>query len=204
MSLTDNLILEEYQGSPDIQWEKSGCVYDDRDRVNTKEIQLQNSTTISINPMGNGREKIIVFKEMRKVYETEISTYIYSGLIEAWEYDNHWVIEVVANNADSMPPINDKIDIIRDGVSLKLENGYKEVFAFQVLAGKPFYFFKKEDDTMGINYNDKEIMVDYDDVRYSNPHPGLDGGIVQYQNMVDFAAAKNGVWHVVVISALHE
>lgn len=204
INLSDDLILKEYQGYPDFQGQESGCSYAGRDRVNTTEISLQNSFKVNINQIGDEREKIIVFHKTHKVYETEISTYVFSGLLEAWGYDNHWVIEVVMSSPDSMPPINDKIDIIRDGISLKTENGYKEVFAFQVLAGKPFYFFREEDNTLGINYDDIEIMLDYDDIPYNNPHPGLDISINQYQNMVSFFADKNGARRKVVISALNK
>ncbi len=131
-------------------------------------------------------------KDNLKLFETEIQTFVYSGLLEAWGYDNHWVIEVMTD---------DGVDIIRDGESLKGKNQYKEVFAFQLLDNKPFYFFRKENNSYGVNFDGAEIQLEYEDIPYDNPSPGMDRSVIQYQYKVLFYAVKNGIWRSVVIGA---
>ncbi len=134
LKISNGLTLKEYKGRPDIKEEESGCRYEVRDRVRMPAITLNNSFHIIDEPIEDLREKIFVFSNDEKVFETQISQYVYSGLLEAWEYDNHWVIEFVTTDSDAIrngiPPKIDIIDIVRDGVSLKKENDYQAVFSF--------------------------------------------------------------------------
>jgi hypothetical protein len=203
--LSNGLTLKEYHSTPNIEEHESGCRYAFRDRAHITEITLSNSYRIVNEPIENLKEKVVVLRNGEEVFETKISQCVYSGLLEAWGYDNHWVIEFVTTDAGcAMVPKSDIIDIVRDGVSLKNENNYKSVFGFQLLAGKPFYFFKKHDNTFGVNYDGNEIELGYDDIPYSDPHPGLDKSIIQYQNIVVFSAEKDGVWSSVVIGVFNK
>ncbi len=191
LDLSNDLTLIEYQGNQ-FPLLDSGCFYNYRDRANTTEIILDNSYQVKITSIDTQNELVAVLKDGKMVYEINIHTSTYSGLMEAWGYQDHWVIEVVTANG---------IDIIRDGESLKTKNNYKKVFAFQILDKKPFYFFEKSSYGFGANYNDNEIQLEYDDIPYLNPAPGSGGTITQFQNMVSFYGVKNGVWQQALIGS---
>ena len=203
LELSNGLILREYQNGAGIQRQESGCRYDTRHvGLETIEINLNNLFQVIVNPINDRNEKIVVMHNNDKIFETDAYSYIYSGLLAAWEYDNHWVIEVQAHTNISRH--TEGIDIIRDGVSLKKTNDYKDVFAFQLLDKKPLYFFIRQNDTFGINYNDIETQLNYDFVPYLDFHPGADGQIEQYQNMVLFSTSKEGISLYVAIGAFNK
>ena len=193
LDLSNGLSLIEYQDNYfDFPMVESGCFYNSRDRVHATEITLDNLYQVNIKSIDSQNELVTVLKDGKIVYEVNIRTSTYSGLLEAWGYQDHWVIEVVTANG---------IDIIQDGQSLKEKNHYEKVFAFQLLNNKPFYFFKKSGYGFGVNYNNNEIKLEYDDIPYYNAAPGSGGTIHQFQNMVLFYGVKNGAWHYALIGS---
>jgi hypothetical protein len=190
--LGDELILFELLPINSISPSDRGCRYALRDRVNMRKIVLNNSLEILINPISEQQEILTVVEDAKSVFEIELRPYAHSGLLEAWSYDGHWIMEILTDNGS---------DILRDGKSLKEVNNYKQVFAFQILNNKPFYFYEKANNSFGINYNEVEVPLEYDDILYTNFVPGADQSIEHYQNMVIFSANKNGTWHNMVIGA---
>ncbi len=189
-----------------------GCWYAFRDRAHALQIDLDNGFQIIDVPKSGSKETARVMQNGQEIYSTEIRTFGYSGLLEAWGYQNHWVIEVVTQ-ADGNALGNGKsqeevirqlgIDVIRDGQSLSQLGGYEKVFGFQLLANKPFYFYKKHNGTFGISFDGLATDLDYDDILYTNPHPGLDASIIHCQNMVLFGATKGHVQFMVAIGAFN-
>jgi hypothetical protein len=82
-------------------------------------------------------------------------------------------------------------EIYRSGESLSELFGYDETFGFQILAGEPFYFFKKGFE-IGLNYAGEEVMIGFDEVArhyccgFSLYNP------THYKNMVAFFASREG------------
>lgn len=217
--LGNGLTLEEYssayvagQGWPHAQ--DSGCSYVTRNRATDNYISLDNSFQILLSPIDDQTELVTVKQDKLTIFETKAYTYIYSGLMEAWSYDNHWVIETLTSEAqgvdvshkdtqslmDIQEKLRDYLDIIRDGVSLKEANGYQQVFSFQILNGKPFYFYKRGE-KYGINYDGVEAQLDYDYVTWNRPHPGVESFVWQFQNMVLFYGSRGGKGFMVIIGA---
>lgn len=120
-----------------------------------------------------------------------------------WTYDNHWVLEVV-HATEKKAFFQNEIDfdvlgeIILDGLSLNQQQEYQETFGFQLMNGKPFYFFKKSG-RMGISYNGDEIPSRYTQI----PHYGCCSGSAlnpkSAENMVSFFAQRSGIWYYVEI-----
>ena len=102
-----------------------------------------------------------------------------------WSYAGHWVLEVSGQ-------------VIEDGKSLNERYGYDETFGFQLLHGKPFYFFKKGS-TIGAVYAGQEIQLGYDAV----PHDGCcslgELNPISTENMLAFFAQRDGRWYYVEI-----
>jgi len=82
-------------------------------------------------------------------------------------------------------------EIFRSGESLSQMYGYDETFGFQILAGEPFYFFKKGHE-VGLNYAGDEVMLGFDEVAR---HYCCAFGVYNprhYENMVSFFASLEG------------
>ena len=87
-------------------------------------------------------------------------------------------------------------EIFRSGESLSELFSYDETFGFQVMAGEPFFFFRKGNE-YGLNYADEEVMLGFDEIAhyyccgFSVYNPS------RYENMVAFFASKDGVRYYV-------
>ena len=88
--------------------------------------------------------------------------------------------------------------VILDGVSLNQRYGYQEIFGFQLLHGKPFYFFRK-DGKIGAVYAGQPVVLGYD----SLPHYGCcSAGELNPRrsgSMIWFFAEREGAWYYVEI-----
>lgn len=149
----------------------------------------------------NAREEIVVIDKIdyAQVYATLDGADFFrtdcgrvkvqAAVVTAWVYQNHWAIQAYCQ---------DRFDIFLDGVSLNESNDYQSSFGFQVLGGKPFYMFKK-DDQVGLFYDDKEVFLGYDSVVLAycctiDIHPPM-----HYENMIVFAAEKGEKLYYVAI-----
>jgi hypothetical protein len=110
------------------------------------------------------------------------------------------VLEALDNHPASVaeyfqPPSG---QVILDGVSLNQRYGYQESFGFQLLRGKPFYFFRK-DGKIGAAYDGQAIPLGYDSI----PHYGCcSAGELNPRrsgNMLWFFAERDGAWYYVEI-----
>jgi hypothetical protein len=98
-------------------------------------------------------------------------------------WDGHWVLEIEG-------------DIIIDGQSLNRQQGYSEAFGWQLIAGKPFYFFRNSA-TVQISYDGQTLPQQYEQVihyRCCEPAAFNNGSNT---HMAWFYALKNGVWNYV-------
>jgi hypothetical protein len=92
--------------------------------------------------------------------------------------------------------------VIIDGEDIGEKPGYDEIFHWQPLNSKPFYFFVN-DGKVGLSYNGQTLPVQYDQVIHGqcceptifNP----DGSDL----MVWFYALRDGVWHYVELGRLY-
>jgi len=83
-----------------------------------------------------------------------------------WVVDEHWYLEVAhveENPEDPNAAFNIWGEIFMDGKSLNQQNGYDEAFNFQLLAGKPFFFYRDENQ-MGYSYEGWETDLDYSEI----------------------------------------
>jgi hypothetical protein len=107
-----------------------------------------------------------------------------------WSWDGHWVLEVEG-------------DVIIDGASAKTDPGYDEMFGWQLIAGQPFFFFKKTDfvtqvSTFGMSYAGQEIEpYRYQEVIHYRCCEGSMFNISGNGTMVWFYALRDGTWYYV-------
>ena len=111
-----------------------------------------------------------------------------------WVHGEHWYMEmahvehVIEGNIITNTT---RGEIFRSGESLSQLFGYDETFDFQILAGEPFYFFRKGEQ-IGLNYAGEEVLLGFDEVAR---HYCCGFGIYNprhYENMTAFFASREG------------
>jgi hypothetical protein len=108
-----------------------------------------------------------------------------------WCYGGHWALEVLFTNETMWAG-----QVYVDGELLNEAKGYDEAYGFQLLSGKPFYFYQKDGHT-GYSYDGQETDLEYDQI----PHYYCCGETalnpVQAEDMVAFFAQKGEDWYYV-------
>jgi hypothetical protein len=123
-----------------------------------------------------------------------------------WADDNHWILEVA--HAARRFSFSNEIDfdvwgeVIQDGISLNKQHGYQEAFGFQLMKGKPFYFFKKRGQ-LGVSYNGVEIPLGYTQVPHYWCCSASELNPRSAKNMAAFFAQRGGVWYYVEIGVFN-
>ena len=112
-----------------------------------------------------------------------------------WTSDDHWVLETAYITPDSIGG-----RIVRDGILLNQALGYKDAFGFQLIAGRPFYFFVK-DGRVGFSYDGRETRAGYTELPHYGCCSASELNPRQAQNLVAFFARRDGTWYYVEISA---
>ena len=111
-----------------------------------------------------------------------------------WTHGDHWYMEMAHVAYETEGNIFKGItkgEIFRSGESLSQLFGYDEAFGFQILAGEPFYFFKKGGE-IGLNYAGEEEMIGFDEVAHHYCCGFSIYNPAHYKNMVAFFASSEG------------
>lgn len=106
-----------------------------------------------------------------------------------WVSGDDWYVEIAHVETESEEQFS-KGDIYKNGKSLNEEEGYDESFDFQILNGKPFYFFSK-DGKIGFSYAGSETKLDFDDVSHHLCCSAAANNPRHYPRMVSFNAWKS-------------
>lgn len=119
-----------------------------------------------------------------------------------WAYSNHWVLEIayVTEIISSQNEVSIKSSgkIVQDGELLNDQYRYEEAFGFQLMNGKPFYFFKR-DGQIEVSYDNQEIQLDYDQIPHYQCCSGAQINPKVSQNMIAYFAQRNDKWYYVEI-----
>jgi len=101
-----------------------------------------------------------------------------------WAWEWHWVLEAEGR-------------VIIDGMILNQQLGFDEIFGWRLIAGQPFFFFKR-DGKIGLYYGGQIVEpYRYDEVvHYMCCEPAI-FNIGGNETMVWFYALRDGVWHYV-------
>jgi hypothetical protein len=112
-----------------------------------------------------------------------------------WTYDGHWVLETAYVSSETI-----RGRIARDGLVLNDEMGYSEVFGFQLLDGRPFYFFARRGQ-IGYSYAGRESMPAFDDIPHYGCCSAAELNPRQAPRLAAFFARQGDSWYYVEISA---
>jgi hypothetical protein len=112
-----------------------------------------------------------------------------------WAYSNHWVLEIayVTENISLKNEISIESYgmIVQDAEILNNRYNYEEAFGFQLMNGKPFYFYKR-DSQINISYDNREIQSRYDQIPHYQCCSGSQLNPKSAKNMVAFFAQRGG------------
>jgi hypothetical protein len=110
-----------------------------------------------------------------------------------WAYDDHWILETAYVSPDSFGG-----RLSRDGQLLNDSQRYDEAFDFQLMHGRPFYFFKR-DGKIGFSYDGEDVAAAYDEIPHYGCCSASELNPRSAQNMVAFFARRDRAWYYVEI-----
>lgn len=113
-----------------------------------------------------------------------------------WAYDNHWVLETNL----FLPDIPFNGQVFLDGVSIGQKNGYEEVFNFQTINGRPFYFFRYKG-KVDAWFDGQVIPLGYDDVQHYVCCADSSLNPKAFQDATLFFGTKDNTWFFVQVGA---
>jgi len=115
-----------------------------------------------------------------------------------WAYDGHWALEILFADPNTWAG-----QVFIDGELVNELQGYDEAFGFQLLAGKPFFFYNR-DGKLGYSYDGQETALDYDEIPHYRCCSESSLNPIRAQNMVAFFAVKDGTWSYVELGDFSE
>jgi len=115
-----------------------------------------------------------------------------------WSFGDHWVLEILFVEEDLWEG-----RIYQDGELLNTSRGYQETFGFQLLGGKPFYFFRGENG-LGYHYKGHESSLPYDEIPHYNCCSLATINPTPAENMVAFFALRGEDWYYVELGIFNE
>lgn len=120
-----------------------------------------------------------------------------------WVYGGHWALEVARvsitnSDVDNEVSFDTTGYVIVDGSILNELYGYEEAFGFQLMHGRPFYFFKRNG-RIDAFYDGAEIPLAYEYILHYGCCSAASLNPYRYQNMVSFFAQREEIWHYVEI-----
>jgi hypothetical protein len=112
-----------------------------------------------------------------------------------WTYDGHWALEILFSDESAWAG-----RVFIDGELVNEVEGYDEAFGFQLLAGKPFYFYVR-DGAVGYSYDGQGTDLGYSEVPHYRCCSESTLNPVQAQTMVAFFALRDATWFYVELGA---
>ena len=110
-----------------------------------------------------------------------------------WTYDGHWVLETAAVSSDAT-----RGRLTRDGVVLNDALGYSDAFNFQLMDGRPFYFFTRRG-RIGYSFDGHDSMPAFDEIPHYGCCSAAELNPRQARDMVAFFASRGDMWYDVEI-----
>ncbi|GAB4580609.1 MAG: hypothetical protein Fur0022_33510 [Anaerolineales bacterium] len=144
-----------------------------------------------------GITHIEITQDGKEIFTAKAPVMANDTFLGLWTLADHWWIEFMKLAETSFRAFTWG-EIVQDGQSLNEINGYTESFGFQLMHGKPFYFFER-DGQVGIVYDGQEIPLGYKRVLHHGCCSAASLNPMQYENMVGFFAVREDKWYYVEI-----
>ncbi len=139
---------------------------------------------------------VTLYRNETEIYRIDVGVCSpITPLLGLWVYDGHWVLETADISVEEIIG-----HLTRDGELLNASQGYSDMFGFQLMHGRPFFFFGR-DGHLGYNYDGHEVLAGYDEIPRYNCCSESELNARQAQDMVSFFARRDQTWYYVEIGA---
>lgn len=198
------------QSYDDVKADTQGARFPDRSYFDNGVYCMQNDldgahlvACVTYNP-DESQSWVTLSRDGAEIYRIETGpAYPITHLQGLWVYDAHWVLETVRVTTHSEGNL-ETADVVGqisvDGVLLNDRPGYSELFGFQTIAGRPFYFYNR-DGQIGFSYDGVETALDYDRI----PHYGCCSAAIlnpqSWNGGVAFLGRRGDTRYYVIISS---
>jgi hypothetical protein len=108
-----------------------------------------------------------------------------------WTYNGHWALEILLADQDTWAG-----QVFIDGKLVNDAQKYDEAFGFQLLAGRPFFFFSRGG-KIGYSYDGRETDLGYDRIPHYQCCSESVQNPIQAKEMVAFFALRGETWYYV-------
>jgi hypothetical protein len=106
-----------------------------------------------------------------------------------WTYGGHWALEILYSTPDVWAG-----QVFIDGKLINKANNYDEAFSFQLLDGKPFFFYMRGGQA-GYWYDGGDTNLGYSQIPHYNCCAESTLNPVQARQMVAFFAQRGQTWY---------
>jgi hypothetical protein len=144
---------------------------------------------IAVEQGENGWNSLNVVRNGEVIFSKENVVVASTPVRALQSYNGQWVLET-----------NDTV--IMDGSDLRELTAYSEIFHWQILNGKPFYFFINEGKA-GLSYGGQILPVQYEQVIHGQCCEPAIFNPSGNSRIVWFYALRNGIWHYVELGELY-
>ncbi|HYF92863.1 MAG TPA: hypothetical protein VD969_11520 [Symbiobacteriaceae bacterium] len=139
---------------------------------------------VELSTLGEDRERYVILQNGKEVFRGETGSWGVELPVKGlWAWNGTCALEVMG-------------DVIVGGKSLRKETGYSEIFNWQLIDGKPFYFFAKGG-KVGISYDGQPAGAAYDEVVHYKCCEPAAFNPAGNDSMVWFYARRGELWHFV-------
>lgn len=129
--------------------------------------------------------EVQVWAGNRRIYSFSSLFLVAPPVHGLWSWQDHWLVEI-----DGF--------LIQDGVNLNERMGFDEAFGWQLLNGKPFYFFRKGP-RVGAAFDGQVLPIYYEEVpHYRCCEPAMFNNAGN-EDMVWFYGLRDGIWYYVEV-----
>lgn len=196
-------VLERHRGQRELEWplfigtiedaeayyafQAIGAVGDERFYARSLAVQSEDRGML---------EGVEVIRDDQVLYTIPPETMGPGLLGRLWVDGPHWYLNVLHARPVLGTELELVADVIADGQSLSERNGFDEAFNFQLLAGRPFFFYRSVDG-YGFSYDGVLYPMTYTSIEHSLCCAGGVMNPLAGQDMVAFFAQRGETWYYV-------
>jgi hypothetical protein len=200
-------ILAKHQQERSMPAPNNSLLFEDQPafsvQVGNENLVAFESYTDTVTDQGTFQKVTVkVLKDTQVVWSTDAGDVSpINNLRGLWSYSDHWVLEIahvtldLVSNESPLEPVG---EIIQDGKSLNELNKYDQTFGFQLIKGKPFFFFQ-QNGKIGISYDGEQVFLEYDQIPHYQCCSAAELNPRIAPSMVSFFAQRQGTWYYVEI-----
>lgn len=196
---TQEEILAEYANDRSIGFAKDISTYQGNPAIYSLGEREDLFAVLVTSEQGQPEQTVRLLSGDQIIFET------YAGLpspvlpLQAlWTYDGHWALEIFLGDENTWAG-----EVFIDGELVNELYGYEEAFGLQLLAGKSFFFYRR-DGHVGYSYDGQEMELDYDEIPHYRCCSESSLNPVQAKNMVAFFAEQEKTWFYVELGDFNE